>query len=257
MLMNKELAARAESILALRQRLRAGDPSVGTWCQINSPTVASILAADGFEWVCLDLEHGEIALPDLVPLTSAIHAQSKLAFARLASIEPSSISRALDYGCDGLILPKVETLEDCRSITRSSYYPPQGERGVAFMHANSYGRYFDEYFQSHSSPFLVAMIETATGVDSVEDILRSDTIDALLIGPYDLSASLGVIGQLDHPLMDDAIKHILHACRLKSIPCGVHIVSPDQAQLSSKISAGFTFIPYGLDTIFLQNRRDS
>ena len=240
-------------IFSLRKKLKT-DTSIGTWMQIPSPIVANLLSIQDFDWVTLDLEHGRFDNNLIGDLFSIIKSNNCLPFARLLSTcSQSEISSVLDAGASGLIFPKVESVEQARCIYRYSNLPPTGNRGVAFCHANNYGNNFDKYLEEGQNTFLVGMIETVEGSKNLQSIISECIFDAFIIGPYDLSASLGLTGQFEAPDFVNTLDTLYDSFKSSATPFGSHIVYPSDIQLISSIKSGCSFIPYGIDTTFLAN----
>jgi len=145
----------------------------------------------------------------------------------------------------------VESAKQLTDLRESCCWPPAGKRGVGYSRANLFGKYFDSYSEEAQSPLLVAMIEHINAVVCLDDILSVEGLDAILIGPYDLSASLGLTGQFDAPEFTRTIEQIRILCSNKDIPCGLHVVTPDDADLKLRIKEGYRFIAYSLDSVFL------
>ena len=239
------------NVHSLRKQLKV-KLSLGTWMQIPSPIVANILSRQCFDWVALDLEHGRFDNNIIGDLFKVIKSNSCLPFARMLSpCSQLEISRVLDAGACGLIFPKIETVDQAIAIYNYSHLPPKGARGVSFCHANNYGFDFDEYLESGQSTFLVGMIESVSGVRNLQHIIAENIFDAFIIGPYDLSASLGVTGKFNDVIFLKTIDTIYDALRSSGVPFGSHIVYPSSAELKNSIDLGCSFIPYGIDTTFL------
>ena len=235
----------------LRSKLRSGKPSIGSWIQIPDSTSAEIMGAAGYEWIAVDLEHASIDPGSLVNIFRSLELHNTLPFARLSSVDPDLCKTALDAGACGLIFPKIESAKELRIAYDSSLWPPKGSRGVAFNRANMFGKYFEDYKKLATRPFIVAMIESTKGVLNIDEILGLNMADAVLIGPYDLSGSLGCVGELSSDLVKDSILKLKCACSKAKVPLGVHQVTPSLSALEELVVDGFQFIPYCLDTVFL------
>ena len=131
--------------------------------------------------------------------------------------------------------------------------PPSGNRGVAFSRANLFGKNFNEYIKEAKQPLLIAMIEHIDAINELDDILKVDGLDAILIGPYDLSASMNLTAQFDHPEFAKAIRDIKNKSESANIPCGIHVVSPSVDDLKEKIDDNYRFIAYSIDSVILTN----
>lgn len=219
--------------------------------QIPSPDIAEVLATAGFDWIAIDLEHGAISRHQLPDLFRAIELHGVLPFARVALPDGSLCQQALDSGAAGVIIPRVESATQLTEIVAGCMWPPSGKRGVGFSRANVFGRRFDEYKAEAQQPIIVAQIESKTAVASIGSLLSVKGLDAVMIGPYDLSASLGVPGDIDHAEVRANVSEVVRACKKAGIPSGIHVVQPDAKKLESEIAAGHRFLAYGTDAVFL------
>ncbi|HSC14550.1 MAG TPA: aldolase/citrate lyase family protein, partial [Gammaproteobacteria bacterium] len=225
---------RAQAIASIRARLRAGQSSIGSWIQIPHASIAEIMGAAGYDWVALDLEHGSIAAHQLPELCRALELGGTLPLARVAEGTAKDCKQALDAGCGGIIAPMVESAEQLKRIGDACRWPPAGGRGVGFARANLFGERFDEYAKEAQAPLLVAMIEHGRAVERLTEIVRVEGLDAILVGPYDLSASLGRTAQFTHPEFESTMARILEIARAAGVPCGVHVVAPSRAELERR-----------------------
>jgi len=235
----------------LRGKLKAGNPSIGSWMQLPSDDIAEIIARSGYDWVAVDMEHGSISVETLPRIFRTLELGETLPFVRLAENSLKACKDSLDAGAAGLIFPMIESSKQLSDAISFSLWPPNGKRGVAFSRANLFGKLFEDYKEENSKTFFVAMIESKKGLDNIEDILSVRGLDAILIGPYDLSASIGITAEFDKKLFTESINIIKEACAKHSIPCGMHVVKPNVKDLEFKIQEGFTFLPYSMDTVFL------
>jgi 2-dehydro-3-deoxyglucarate aldolase len=242
---------RLEKINSIRQSLAASQPSVGSWMQIPHASVAEIMGQAGYDWVAVDMEHGAISVHQLPDLFRALELGNTLPLVRLAHGHPKDCKQALDAGAGGVIVPMVETAAQLIAVRDSCRWPPAGIRGVGFSRANLFGKHFEAYREEAQAPLLVAMIEHSRAVECLEEILAVDGLDAILIGPYDLSASMGVTAQFDELRFIEAMERIRTLCCDANIPCGVHVVMPDADALQQRITDGYRFIAYSIDAVFL------
>jgi 2-dehydro-3-deoxyglucarate aldolase len=242
---------RLEKINSIRQSLAANQPSVGSWMQIPHASVAEIMGQAGYDWVAVDMEHGAISVHQLPDLFRALELGGTLPLVRLAHGHPMDCKQALDAGAGGVIVPMVETASQLLAVRDACRWPPAGTRGVGFSRANLFGKHFEAYREEAQALLLVAMIEHSRAVDGLEEILAVEGLDAILIGPYDLSASMGSTGQFDDPDFITAMARIRTLCHQANTPCGVHVVMPDTAELTQRINEGYRFIAYSIDSVFL------
>ena len=242
---------RLKSIINIRKKLHENKPSIGSWIQIPNASVAEIMGQSGFDWVAVDIEHGSISTYLLPDLFRALELGNTLPLARLAQGSDKDIKEALDAGAGGIIVPMVESGNQLKDIRKASCWPPLGSRGVGFSRANLYGKYFNEYKKESQQPLLIAMIESEKAIKNLESILSVEGLDAILIGPYDLSASMGVIGDFSNQKFVNTIDQILKLSNKYKITAGIHIVEPSKIELEKKIEEGYKFIAYSLDSVML------
>ena len=244
---------RLKAIADIRKKLSSGDVSIGSWMQIPHPSIAEIMGQSNYDWVAVDMEHGAVSAHQLPDLFRALELGKTLPLVRLAQGEVKDCKQALDAGAGGIIAPMIESADQLRKVRDATRWPPSGSRGVAFSRANLFGKNFDEYAKEARQPLLVAMIEHIDAIDELSDILKVDGLDAILIGPYDLSASMNLIAQFDHPEFTKVIGDIKRKSESANIPCGVHIVSPSTDDLQEKVDDGYCFIAYSIDSVFLNH----
>ena len=242
---------RREAVGAIRSALRSGEVSLGSWIQFRDGSTAEIMGAAGYDWVAVDMEHGSISVSDLPDIFRALELGETLPLVRLAEGSSREARSALDAGAGGVIIPMIESAEQLAALRDITRWPPAGRRGVGFARANLFGSRFDDYAAEAQAPLLVAMIETSAGVEGLSEIVGVDGLDAVLIGPYDLSASIGHVAEFDHPEFTAAMERIRITCAEAGMPVGVHVVQPDRAQLAARISEGYRFIAYSIDSVML------
>lgn len=247
----------------IRALLAADKATIGTWLQLPSADVAELMARAGYDWVAVDMEHGSFG-PSLLPdLFRAIECGGAVPFARLGEASKTQIKSALEAGAQGLIFPMIESREQLDRAIDLSTYPGQdfwrraGEtapeyRGVGYNRANVFGKRFDSYVETRAPDiFLVAQIEHIRAVERLDAILSHPRLDAIMVGPYDLSGSMGLTGQFEHPDFRAAMAAIAEACARNRARMGLHVVQPDPAELARQVAAGCRFIAYGIDAVFL------
>lgn len=235
----------------IRSKVRAGQVSIGTWLQLCSADVAEIVAWGGFDWIAIDMEHGSIDISDLPDIVRAISAGGSVPLVRLAIPCPSVCARALDAGACGIIAPRIETVEQAIGIRDATRWPPSGARGVGFSRANQYGQRFRDEIGQPEPPLVVLMIESSRALENIDSISEVAGVDSLFVGPYDLSASLGRPGDFDHDDFRAALTNVKSACVRAETAAGFHSVSPSETEVIRAVEAGFTFVAYGTDAVFL------
>lgn len=243
---------RAEQIKRVRDILLSGDTTVGSWIQLPDESVAEIMGCAGYDWIAVDMEHGTISHHQLPNLFRALELGGTLPLVRLAQGQPKDCKQALDAGAGGVIVPMIESADQLAMVRDACRWPPGGTRGVGFSRANLFGKNFDAYQEEAQAPLLVAMIENVKALENLEDILATDGLDAILVGPYDLSASLGLTAQFDHPEVQYSMKRIHDVAKRSRVPAGVHVVAPSPDELSTRIAEGYRFIAYSIDAVFMR-----
>ena len=222
--------------------------SIGSWIQIGHPAIAEIMASVGFDWLVVDLEHSAITLREAEDLIRVIDLKGVVPLVRLSSNNPEQIKRIMDAGSHGVIVPMVNSLEEAEAAVASVKYPPVGWRSFGLARAQGYGARFEDYLAwQRENSLVIVQIEHINAVNCLESILSVEGVDAYFVGPYDLSGSLGIPGQFDHPEFLKAMDRIPEIAKKCGIPGGVHIVEPDPEQLKKSIEQGNRFIAYGAD----------
>ena len=245
------MVSRFESVNKLRNTLSKGSISIGTWQQIPHASISEILGQAGYDWVAVDMEHGSVGVAQLPDLFRAIDLGGTLPLARIAESKPKDCKQALDAGAGGIIAPMINSAEQLTMVRNACGWPPAGKRGVGFSRANLFGKYFDKYKEEAQSPLLIAQIENINAVNKLDEILQVEGLDAIMVGPYDLSASMNITGEFDNRDFISIMGKILKQCKKYNIPCGDHIVQPDPKLLEKRIKQGYQFIAYSTDGIFL------
>ena len=232
-----------------RKRLQRGERLIGTMVTSTDPAVAETLAATGFDWLFIDAEHGSYSNSDLAPILRAVDFRIPC-IVRVPVFSEEHIKKTLDLGAGGIIAPQVNTAAHAESVVRYSRYSPEGSRGVGLARAHGYGLNFQEYVDSANEQVtVIVQAEHARAVENIEDIARVPGVDAVLVGPYDLSASLGKMGQVDDPVVVQAIEHVTVTCRDAGIPLGIFGVTLDAVR--PWIERGFTLLVVGVDLMLL------
>jgi len=228
--------------------------SLGSWIQLPDSFSAEIMARAGFDWLAIDLEHGLINLDSAFRLIQTIDNLGVIPLVRLHENDSITIRRVMDAGAKGVIVPMINTAEEAAKVVDAVKYSPEGNRSYGLGRAHKFGLNFDEYIRGNNlMTIVVIQIEHKNALANLDKILTIPGIDAIIIGPYDLSGSMGIPGRFDEPSFKSAVIEIINKLKLSPVALGFHIVHPNESDLLDRISQGFTFIAYGMDTIFLQN----
>ena len=219
--------------------------------QLPDASVAEIMGRAGYDWVAIDMEHGAISHHQLPNLFRALELGGTLPLVRLAVGTARECKQALDAGAGGVIVPMIETAAQLIQVRDDCRWPPTGTRGVGFSRANHFGETFDQYALEAQEPLLIAMIENVKTLDELDLILQVGGLDAVFIGPYDLSASMGLTGQFEAKEFSKAMNTIRERCATNRVACGLHVVMPDVSILRQRLSEGYLFIAYSIDAVFM------
>jgi 4-hydroxy-2-oxoheptanedioate aldolase len=217
---------------------------IGTIISLNLPEVASQILKIGYDFIFIDLEHGNLTSETINSIILS-KTQNKKIFVRIKEINEASIKYALDSGADGIIAPRIENVEEIRILIDYSYYPPYGKRSVGFCLANSYGMEFVNYMNTFK-PILLPQIESIRGIEIVEDVLSFEEINGVFIGPYDLSLSMGIAGQFESDEYRNVYTSIRDKCKeYKKLFC---TFTSSEQKVLEEIEAGTDIITYGVDS---------
>jgi len=225
----------AAELQGLRARLRDARPLAGAILSLPDPGVATILGAAGFDYVVVDAEHGPFTLDSLRGVLEALAATDAHAIVRVAANDPVIIKQTLELGVDGIQVPGVGSGAEAAAAVRAVRYAPEGERGIGVGRSTRYGLDLPAYLrEANARTATLAMIEDAAGVEHAEEIAATPGLDAIVVGPLDLSAGLGVIGETGHPRVTEAIGRVVAAGRAAGVPVGLGGPPADMATLAEQ-----------------------
>lgn len=229
-----------------RQRLCAGEKLIGCWSALASPITTEVLGLAGFDWILLDGEHAPNDVLSFIPQLMALKDSASFPVVRPATNEPVLIKRLLDIGFYNFLIPFIETVEQAERAVASTRYPPHGIRGVSVSHRhNNYGTLPDYFASVNENISVMVQIESQLGLDNLDAIIAVDGVDGIFVGPGDLSAALGYLGQPGHPEVQQAIKHIFDRAAAQGKPSG--ILAPVEADACRYLEWGATFVAVGSD----------
>jgi len=232
----------------LKQNLKNSEATIGSWITLSHPGIAEIMAKAGFDWLVVDLEHSVITIREAEELIRVIDLCGVTPLVRVSSNDPIQIKRVMDAGAHGVIVPMINSANEAERVVSAIKYPPQGTRSVGLARAQGYGNNFEEYLKwAKKDSIVIVQIEHIDAVKNLESILSVKEVDGFIVGPYDLSGSLGIPGQFDHPLMIDTMQRILSLGKKLNKAPGVHITEPNIDELKQRKIEGYKFIGYSLD----------
>ncbi len=237
----------------LKQALAAGRTQYGIFLGLPDTTCAEICAGAGFDWLIVDTEHGPFDLPLTLRHLQVIAGYNVQAVVRPVSDDRNLLKQLLDTGVQSLLIPMVESVQQAQELVRSVRYPPGGVRGVgtALARAARWTSIPDYLHKANDQICLVAQVETERAVEALPGILEVDGIDGIFVGPSDLSASMGHIGNPRHPEVVKVIKEVLHKARAAGKSAGILAIEP--AQIQEYREHGANMIGVGADTLLLMN----
>jgi 4-hydroxy-2-oxoheptanedioate aldolase len=241
---------------AFKHALAAGKLQIGLWCSLCSNIAADIVSDSGFDWLLLDTEHSPTEIPDLLSQLQAVARGTATPIVRPAWNDAVLIKRALDIGTQSLLVPYVQNVDEAQRAVAAVRYPPAGVRGVAAAaRASRYGRVTDYLKKADSEICLLVQVETRSALDQIEAIAKVDGVDGVFIGPSDLSASLGHIGNPGHTEVQKALEEAVRKLKAGGKPAG--ILTGNEEEARRYIGWGYSFVAVGSDVGLLGRGADT
>lgn len=234
------------TLVVMLMALAAKQVQIGCWSALSNPISTEVLGLAGFDWLVLDGEHAPNDISTFIPQLMALKGSASAPVVRVPTNEPVIIKRLLDIGFYNFLIPFVETKEEAELAVASTRYPPEGIRGVSVSHrANMFGTVADYFAQSNKNITILVQIESQQGVDNVDAIAATEGVDGIFVGPSDLAAALGHLGNASHPDVQKAIQHIFNRASAHGKPSG--ILAPVEADARRYLEWGATFVAVGSD----------
>jgi len=238
----------------LKTKLRRRRQTFGCWVTLAHPSIPELFSYAGFDWMGIDMEHSSIDIPELLPLIVSAEARGLVPLVRIGELNPSIIHRVMDVGAYGIIAANVRSREDAKLVVNAVKYPPMGSRGVGLYRAQGYGETFRTYKQwSIDETVVVVQIEHIDAVQNLDSIFSIPGIDACMIGPYDLSASMGYPGEYGRASVKRTFKEILRVANQYKVVPGIHSVPSDWKEARRRVKEGYRFLAFGTDFMFLKD----
>lgn len=240
--------------MTLKEKLQKRELTLGSWITLGHPAIAEMMAQAGFDWLTVDMEHSAITMHQAQQLIQTIELCGVTPLVRVGHNDPNLIKRVMDAGSHGVIVPMVNSKEEAERAVASVKYPPVGFRGVGLARAQKYGADFEGYRRwNETQSVVIVQVEHIKAVENLEEILSVEGVDGFIVGPYDLSGSLGVPGQFDHPEVVTALNRVKEVTAQRNAVSGFHVISDNPAETAKKIEEGYRFVAYSLDILFLGN----
>ena len=239
---------------SIKERLKKGEFVVGPFMKSRDPAMVEIVGLAGFDFAILDMEHSALSIESVEDLIRMAQVRGIDSIVRVPEISESAISRPLDAGASGVLVPHVDTRKQAENVVFLSKFSPLGEKGMdVYARAADYSRLAKDIYlkEANRQTLLIIQIEGKKGVENLDDILMVKGLDAIFVGPYDLSQSLGVPGEIDHPRVIEKIKEVVGKVKKAGLSLGIYV---DDVKTAKRwIDLGVQFIALLVDTvIFLQ-----
>jgi len=238
---------------SLKAKIRAGAAATGFWTELFSPTATEIMARAGYDCAMIDLEHGMADLMDAVAMMRAMQGSGCTPLVRVPANDPAWIKRVLDAGAEGIMIPAVNTVADAQAAVGACHYPPRGFRGMAapIVRASGYGQDWRGYVKAIGEAVLVmCQVETRESLANAAEIAAVDGVDMIFIGPFDLSASLGHMGEPDHPDVRAKIAEVEKVAKSQGCLLG-GIPTPERTP-ADLYKAGYDLVLADIDLVLLR-----
>jgi len=236
----------------IKNKLKNREQLFAGWTSIGHSQVTEMISMSGVDFVGIDIEHSTINQHQSQSIIAACHASGVSCLPRIATHNQEAIKRLLDSGADGIIVPNVDTSEQVENLIEWIKYPPLGKRGFGIARAQRYGHGFKEYTaQWNNSSCLIIQIESISAVQNIDQLLKYDEVDGAMIGPYDISGSLGIPGQIDHEEVKNAGKLVVEACKKYGKACGTQDIDPSYERVQLALDSGYTFVVLASDVFIL------
>lgn len=234
------------------RKISENQHSLGGWVMSNSVISAEIMALAGFDWVCVDAEHTAVSKETANNMFRAIELHGAEPFVRISLNDEVEIKKYMDMGARGIIIPMIKSYEEIEKAISYIKFPPDGSRSFAIPRCTGYGEWSKEYFEkANNETFIAIMIEHIDVLKELDKIFSHKGVDAVLIGPYDLSGSMNIPGQFNNPKFIKTLDHIYLKAKEHSVTMGIHEIHPTKEKINTYISNGYKFIACGIDTNFI------
>ena len=241
--------------MKLKEKLLNKELSIGSWISFGFTPTVEIMVKAGFEWLVIDMEHNAINDFDMFQMIQVISLAGSVPLVRVGKNDDLLIKKAMDAGSYGVIVPMVNTRDEAERAVSYVKYPPKGLRGTGLSRAQQYGMGFQEYKSwVENNSIVIVQIEHIKAVENLSEIMSVEGVDGFIIGPYDLSASMGLPGDFSNRRVEEALQTARAFMESSSKPGGYHVVHSNPLQLEAKIKEGYKFIAYGDDMVFFSEK---
>jgi 2-keto-3-deoxy-L-rhamnonate aldolase RhmA len=237
---------------SLKQKLNSKEITIGSWITLSDLSTAEIMSKAGFDWLAVDMEHSAITIHQAQQIIQIIELSGVVPLVRVGENNPDLIKHVMDAGAHGVIVPMVKSKQDAVKAVEAVKYPPEGTRGVGLTRAQGYGLGFEKYRDwVNEESIVIAQIEHIDAVESLDEILGVEGVDGFMVGPYDLSASMGMPGEFYHDSVVRAMSQIMKIAGNHNKVPGFHIIKPDGEEIHRKVEEGYKLLAFSIDILFL------
>jgi len=237
---------------ALKTKLRNREPVFGGWVSYPDPAITETFCKAGFDFIAIDMEHTTISLEQAKHVITSCHSENVACLPRPVSHTNDIIKPLLEAGADGMFIQMVETPEQVRTLIDLNKFPPVGRRSYGVNRAHGYGFDFKNYITDwNESSSLILQIESIQAVENIDALLAFDDVDGVMVGPYDISGSLGVPGQTNHPKVREAAKRVVEAAKKAGKSCCTQVADVSLDAIKDAFAQGYTFLILGSDLFVL------
>jgi 2-keto-3-deoxy-L-rhamnonate aldolase RhmA len=236
----------------LKSKLRNREILFGGWISYANPSITETFGCVGFDFIAIDMEHSTISLEQAQRIIAASQGKGVPCLPRPVSHSNDLIKPLLESGADGLIIQMVNTTDELNRLCGHIKYPPEGARSFGVNRAQNYGFTFDDYVREwNDASVFIIQVESRQAVENIDELLENPNVDGVMIGPYDISGSYGVPGQLEHPKVVEASKKVITACEKANISCGTQLANVSEAGVNRLFDLGYTYAILGSDLFVL------
>ncbi len=236
----------------LKAKLQNRERVFGGWVSYKDPAITETFAKAGFDFIAIDMEHTTISLTEAKSIITSCHSEHTCCLPRPVSHSNDYIKPLLEAGADGMIIQMVNTADEVRQLIEYQKFPPIGNRSYGVNRAHGYGFDFDDYIGSwNSSSTFIIQVESITAVENIESLLNFDEVDGVMVGPYDISGSLGVPGEVNHPKVRAAAEKVVRACEKYNKSCCTQVAEANITAVKDVFDQGYTFAILGSDLFVL------
>jgi len=224
---------------------------IGTWITTYNPSALDVISKCNFDWICIDMEHSSITLEQLENLLNVLDKNKSNSFVRVSDNNKTEIKKILDLGAKGIIVPMINTALEAKNAISYATYPPKGQRGYALARAQGFGYNLNNYLKVSKNIKIVVQIETIKAINNLGEILKVKGIHSTLIGPRDLSGSIGKAGDYKNKKFIKVLQKYEKLSKQNNVSMGMHVAFPKTETLNKFIKKGYKFVAIGTDMTFL------